>query len=78
MCCPTKTRALHLALLKQFVTFTGRKIQHLRIDGAKIFQSEEIVDLCAEKDLVFQLVVAYNHTMHARVEGAIGCIKQHS
>jgi len=27
---------------------------------------------------VLQLVVAYNHTMQARVEGAIGCVKQHS
>jgi len=32
---PTKTRASPLALLKQFVTFTGRKIRYLRIDGAK-------------------------------------------
>ena len=28
--------------------------------------------------VVLQLVVAYNHTMQARVEGAIGCVKQHS
>ena len=39
---PTKTRASPLALLKQFVTFTGRKIRYLRIDSAKEFQSEEI------------------------------------
>ena len=31
---PTKSRASPLALLKQFVTFTGRKIRYLRIDGA--------------------------------------------
>jgi len=39
---PTKTRASPPALLKQFVTFTGRKIRYLRIDGAKEFQSDEI------------------------------------
>jgi len=32
-----KTRASPLALLKQFVTLTGRKIHYLRIDGAEKF-----------------------------------------
>jgi len=52
----------------------------LYIDGAKEFQSEEIVDYCAENGVVLQLVVANNHTIQARVEGATaaGCIKQHS
>ena len=76
---PTKTRASPLALLKQVVTFTGRKIRHLRIDGAKEFQSDdEIKKYCAENNVVLQLVVAYNHTIQARVEGAIGCVKQHN
>jgi len=75
---PTKNRASPLALLKQFVTFAGRKIRYLRIDGAKVFQSDEIKEYCADNDVVIQLVVAYNHTMQARVEGAIGCVKQHS
>jgi len=75
---PTKTRASPLALLKQFDTLTGRKIRFLRIDGAKEFQSQEIRQYCADNDVVLQLVVAYNHTMQARVEGAIGCVKQHS
>jgi len=76
---PTKTRASPLALLKQFVTLTGRRICFLRIDSAKEFQSEEIRQYCADNDVVLlQLVVAYNHTMQARVEGAIGCVKQHS
>jgi len=75
---PTKTRASPLALLKQFVTLTSRKIRFLRIDCAKEFQSEEIREYCADNDVVLQLVVAYNHTMQARVEGAIGCVKQHS
>jgi len=75
---PTKTCASFLALPKQFVTLTGRKICYLRIDSAKKFQSDEITRHCAENDVVFQLVVAYNHTMKARVEGASGCVKQHS
>ena len=69
---PTKTRASPLALLKRFVTFTGRKIRYLRIDCAKEFQSDEIQEYCAGNDVVLQLVVAYNHTMQARV------VKQHS
>jgi len=75
---PSKTCASPLALLKQFVTFTGRKIRYLRIDGAKEFQSDEIKKYCADNDVAPQLVVAYNHTMQARMEGAIGCVKQHS
>jgi len=47
----------------------------LRIDGAKEFQSEEIREYCADNNVVLQLVVAYNHTMQARVEGAIGCVE---
>ena len=74
---PTKTRASPLALLKQFVTLTGRKIRYLRIDGAKESQSDEIKEHCSENDVVLQLVVAYNHTMQARVDSAISCVKQH-
>jgi len=69
--CPTKTRASPLALLKQFVTLTGRKIHFLRIDSAKEFHSEEIRQNCADNNVVLQLVVVYNHIMQARVEGAI-------
>jgi len=75
---PAKTHASPLALLKQLVTLTGKKIPYLRIDSAKEFQSNEIKEYCAENDVALQLVVAYNHTMQARVEGAIGCVKQHS
>jgi len=75
---PTKTRASPLPLLKQFVTFTDRKIRYWRIEGAKEFQSDETKEYCADNNVVLQLVVPYNHTMHARVEGAIGCVKQHS
>jgi len=75
---PTKTRASSLSLLRQFATLTGRKIRHLQIDGAKEFQSDELKEYCAENDVVLRLVVAYNHKMQARVEGAIGCVRQHS
>ena len=50
----------------------------MRIDGAKEFQSDEIKEYCADNNVVLQLVVVYNHIMQARVEGAIGCVKQHS
>ena len=73
---PTKTRASPLALLKQFVTLTGRNICYLRTDGSKEFESEEIKECCAENDVLLQLVVTYNHTIQARVEGAIGCVTQ--
>jgi len=68
---PTKIRASPLALLKQFVTLTGKKICYLLIDRAEEFQSDEIKEYCAENDVVLQLVVAYNHTMQARVEETI-------
>ena len=61
---PDKTRASPLALLKQFVTFTGRAIRYLRIDGAKEFQSDEIKEYCADNNVVLQLVVAYNHNAY--------------
>jgi len=74
---PTKTRASPLALLKQFVTLTGRKIHYLRIDSAKEFQSDEINEYCTENDVVLQLLVEHHHTIQVHVEGAIGCVKQH-
>jgi hypothetical protein len=33
---------------------------------------------CTSEKIILQVVVAYNHTMQARVEGAIGYVKQHS
>jgi len=64
---PTKTCASSLALLKQFVIFTGRKIRYLRIDGAKEFQSDEIKEYCVDSDVVLQLIQSY----HASPRG--GC-----
>jgi len=37
-----------------------------------------MVDFCRDNDVILKPVVAFNHTMQARVEGAIGCSKQHS
>jgi len=44
----------------------------------KNFNLTKINEYCAENDVVLQLVVANNHTVQARVEGAIGSVKQHS
>ena len=37
-----------------------------------------MVEFCTSENIILQTVVAYNHTMQARVEGAIGYVKQHS
>ena len=65
-------------LLKQHVVTTGRKPRDLRVDNAKEFTSQEIVNFYQENNIILQPVVAYNHTMQARVEGAIGCSKHRS
>jgi len=67
-----------LELLKQYVVATGRKPRYLLVDNAKEFISQDIVDYCRDNNTILQQVVAYNHTMQARVEGAIVCFKQHS
>ena len=48
------------------------------MDGAKEFVSDKMKALCVERGIVLQVVVAYNHTMQARVEAAIGYVKQYS
>ena len=53
-----------------YPTFSDVSIHAQRSE--ELFQSDEIKAYCAEKDVVLQLVVAYNHTKQARVEGAIG------
>jgi len=60
-------------LLGQYVVTTGRKPRYLRVDNAKEFTSQDMVDYCQENDIILQPVVAYNLIMQARVEGAIGC-----
>ena len=44
----------------------------------KEFVSDEMVAFCTTEKIVLQVVVTYNHTMQAKVEGAIGYVKQHS
>jgi hypothetical protein len=67
-----------VALLQAYITATGKAPRFLRVDGAKEFVSEEMVTFCTSEKIILQVVVAYNHTMQARVEGAIGYVKQHS
>ena len=74
----TKARTSPVQLVKEFITATGRSPRYLRVDGAKEFVSDEMKALCVERGIVLQVVVAYNHTMQARVEAAIGYVKQHS
>jgi hypothetical protein len=48
------------------------------VDIAKEFVSDDMVEYCIQHNIILQTIVAYNHTMQARVEGAIGYVKQHS
>ena len=73
----TKTRQSPVALLKAYITATGKAPRFLRVDGAKEFVSDEMVTFCTSEKIILQVVVAYNHTMQARIEGAIGYVKQH-
>jgi len=52
-------------LLKQYVVTTGRKPRYLRVDIAKESTSHKMGDYCEK--ITLQPVVAYNHTMQARV-----------
>jgi len=58
----------------------GRNVRYLQNGVKELFQSEEIVEYCTvtvtENNVVLQLLVAYNYTMQACVEGALDCIKQ--
>jgi len=73
---PSKSRGrgTPVELLKQYVLMTGRKPRYLRVDNAKEFNSQEMVET------VRTIRSSYNPsllttTMQARVEGAIGCSK---
>jgi hypothetical protein len=73
----TKTRSNPLALLKEYLTFTGRKIRYLLMDNAKEFHSEEMLAFCRDNGIIIQSVIAYNHTGMCRVESYIGVVKSH-
>jgi hypothetical protein len=73
----TKTRSNPLALLKEYIAFTGRKIWYLRMDNVKEFHSEEMLIFCRDNGIIIQPVVAYNHTTMCRVESYIGVVKSH-
>ena len=74
----SKTPQNPVDLLRAYITTTGKAPRYLRVDGAKEFVSDEMIAFCTAEKIVLQVVVAYNHTMQARVEGAIGYVKQHS
>jgi hypothetical protein len=74
----TKTPQNPLELLRAYITTPGKNPRFLRVNGAKEFVSDEMVSFCTSEKIILQVVVSYNHTMQARVEGAIGYVKQHS
>jgi len=57
---PRKTRGTGtpVELLKQYISTAGRTPRYLRIDNAKEFTSQEMVDFCSENDIILQPVVA--------------------
>jgi len=71
---PSNTRGTGtpVELLKQYITTTGRTPRYLRIDNAKEFTSQELVDFCSDHNIILQPAVTCNHAMQACVEGAIG------
>jgi len=56
---PRKTRSTGtpVELLKQYITTTGHTPRYLRIDNAKKFTSQKMVDFCSENDIILQPVV---------------------
>ena len=74
----TKTRSDPVDLLAEYITITKRTPKFLRVDGAKEFVGSKMKDFCHLHHITLQIVTSYSHTMQARVEGAIGIIKQHS
>ena len=74
----TKTRSDPVDLLADYITITKRVPKYLRVDGAKEFVGAKMKAFCHRHNITLQIVTSYSHTMQARVEGAIGNIKQHS
>jgi hypothetical protein len=74
----TKTRSDPVDLLTDYITITKRVPKFLRVDGAKEFVGAKMKAFCHLHHITLQIVTSYSHTMQARVEGAIGIIKQHS
>jgi len=58
---PRKTRGTGtpIQLLKQYITTTGRTPRYLRIDNAKEFTSQEMVDFCSEHNIVVKTCESY-------------------
>ncbi len=62
----TKSRHNPVDLLRAYVNTTGKRARYLRVDGAKEFLSDDMVEYCVQNHIFLQTVVAYNHTMQAR------------
>ena len=58
-------RGTPVELLKQYVVTTGRKPRYLRVDNAKEFTLQEMVDYCKDNDIILQPVVATTQCKHA-------------
>jgi len=56
--CKTRGTGTPVELLEQYITTTGRTPRYLRIDNAKEFTPQEMVDFCSENDIILQPVVA--------------------
>jgi hypothetical protein len=74
----TPTRDTPVALLQEYMNFTGKPIRFLSVDNPKEFTCPVMVDFYNANNIILQVVVSYNHLMQARVEGAIGICKQHT
>jgi hypothetical protein len=74
----TVTRDSPVALLQEYINFTGKPIRFLSVDNVKEFTCPAMVDLCNANNIILQVVVSYNHLIQTRVEGAVGICKQHT
>jgi hypothetical protein len=74
----TKTRSDPVDLLADYITITKRAPKFLCVDGAKEFVGAKRKAFCHLHNITLQIVASYSHTMQARVEGAIGIMKQYS
>jgi hypothetical protein len=63
---------------RYFLLIVDKDTEYLANFNTKSRVSDDMVEYCVQNHIILQTVVAYNHTMQARVEGAIGYVKQHS
>jgi hypothetical protein len=73
---PTTSRLEPEELLRDFLSVTGVKIGKIRVDG-EFDCSEAFKAFCRKRAIEICPATAYNHTMQARVEGAVRICKEH-